>query len=84
MESVKNEGESIEQSIGYSILNKKELSELSDLFRKENYKSAKEYLNKPERKSRLESKGITPDYLYFQFEKFYLLVDKKLTPNREK
>lgn len=47
------------------ILNKKELLDIQSFFKKNEMVGLKSYLNEPERKKRLEEKGILADYLYY-------------------
>jgi len=50
------------------ILKQKEISEIMLFFKKNNPIGAKNYLNEPEMKKRLEEKGILPDFLYYNLE----------------
>lgn len=51
-----------------TILKQKEISEIMLFFKRENPVGAKNYLNEPEMKKRLEEKGILPDFLYYNLE----------------
>ena len=50
------------------ILSAKEISDLKSLYTKNKLKEARQYLNEPERKKRLDEKGVFADYLYYVLE----------------
>jgi hypothetical protein len=50
------------------LLTDTEIKAIANYFEKKDLKGAKSFLNVPERKALLESKGISADYLYYQLE----------------
>ena len=54
------------------ILTTKEISDVRAFFKKKDLKGARAYLNEPERKKRLEEKGVVADYVYYNFELYHL------------
>lgn len=57
------------------LLNESEIKAIYDYFKKQDFIGAKSFLNIPERKAILESKGILSDYLYYQL--LYIYNNKK-------
>jgi len=53
------------------LLTDAEIKAIANYFEKKDLKGAKKFLNVPERKALLESKGILADYLYYQLQHFF-------------